>query len=48
MRNILHVLLGASSLTAISVGSWWLNPAAGLIVPGSLVLTGIIYSRVRK
>ena len=35
-------------LGAVAVGCWWLHPAAGLIVPGGLLLAVVVFGRLRR
>jgi len=39
--------LASGSLLAIGVGCWWERPSLGLIVPATIVLTCLIWGRLR-
>ena len=40
-------LLAAAAFLALAAGCWMAWPPAGLIVPGALVLAGLVWSHIR-
>ncbi len=45
--EILRDVAAIAAMACIAVGCWWIHPAAGLIVPGALVLAGLTRNNSR-